>query len=1162
METLVREFANKWQRIILHSYFTRYSLVCHQIDSYNRFIEDMIPLIISENNTIEETQHNKMHKITFTNPIIRKPGIYKNDQEWVEITPRECRLCGLTYSFSLLCTIQHTIINLQNQESHQFIYHDVRICDIPCMLQSRACHYADHYDPVATKENLQEQGGYFIINGNAKTILGQMTLRNNTFHIWATPNNQRYSYHCEMRSLYEKKMRSTSTMYLYITRVKKDKIPKIIINMSSFLNKTLSVCTIFRLLDIEPQTMIQMIMQHIPPTIKDFEFLLISMITNSAMLAKSKEDLYSYMYDNTSNDSQDKQIRNIENICHNEILPHQSLDKTSAWQKAKLLAVGVAKLFLTFIGAHPVSDRDHITNRRLKSSGVMMGELFRKHWRIHMKTLSATFHRMISQHHGVRMDAIVTQNGYLTREFNFALATGNWSKQSMTGTLKGVAQLVTKTTPMSALSHLRRINTPLNRESKDAPPRQLHPSTMMLICPVETPEGAPCGIILNLALSAHVRLGYSESCVLPFIESHEQFIPLSTDADHKERNVCMYINGRWIGFCMNHQPMMDFLKTLRTKQDIPFDVSIIYYPHHYPPSIHINTDAGGLLHPVLNVSRLDQLIPICKKYNHLWDELWERLIHVGVIEYIDKEEELQGLVAMRIEDLYNNPQHHYTYLEIAPDLMFGVCGSLIPLSDHNQAPRNMYQASMCKQSIGMQMDTFVDTKSDFLWYPQKPLVTTQLSEYMCDGMLPSGENVVLAIGCYTGFNQEDSIILNRDAIDRGLLRSTRTTTVRESMRKTNTDQTIFCKVDADTDKINTLRYANYNKLDDDGLVYPGDLIQENDVMIGKLLVTNPSSNNNIMSTQQANETTSKPRDQSVVWEYEEPAIIKDVMLSSNIQKENLRIARLHTFSTRIPQIGDKFSSRHGQKGVIGMIYPSVDLPYTYKDGIVPDMIINPHCIPSRMTMAHIIETLLGKLSCMEGQFGDGTPFKFTSVNEICDYLEKHMANGGDKYGNETMISGIDGKMLEQKFFIGVVFYQRLKHQSRDKIHARSKGPKNILTHQPTDGRSRDGGLRFGEMERDAVISHGASYLLQDRMMKQSDSFITVVCTQCGYFSQHGTSNMNIKYNSYNDKSMYYCNACKTSDFVKNIEIPYGLLTFSREISACNIGHRFNLSQDE
>ena len=481
--------------------------------------------------------------------------------------------------------------------------------------------------------------------------------------------------------------------------------------------------------------------------------------------------------------------------------------------------------------------------------------------------------------------------------------------------------------------------------------------------------------------------------------------------------------------------------------------------------------------------------------------------------------------------------YNYTHCEIHPSTMFGVLASCIPFPEHNQSPRNTYQCAQGKQAMGVYVTNYenrMDKTAYVLNYPARPLVDTRIMNMIQLNKIPSGCNVIVAIMTHTGYNQEDSLLFNKGSIDRGLFMTTIYHTEKdEDKQKINGDEEIRCK--PDPSKTKGMKMGNYNKVNSKGIIPENTLVENRDIIISKITPIKENRNDHTKVI--------KFEDQSKIYKTTEETYIDKNYIDRNGEGYNFAKVRLRT--VRKPVIGDKFSSRHGQKGTIGNIIPECDMPFT-KAGVRPDIIINPHAIPSRMTIGQLKETVLGKVLVELGLFGDGTSFGQFDVKDICQEL---LNLGYESNGNELMYSGLTGEQLECNIFIGPVFYQRLKHMVNDKSHSRSIGPMVNLTRQPAEGRSRDGGLRFGEMEKDAMVSHGAARFTKGRMYDASDKYSVFVCKKCGLISAYN-----------NEIHIHHCKTCDNRVDFAYVEIPYSCKLLFQELNTMNIAPRIMTEQ--
>ena len=1101
--------------------------------------------------------------ITFDNFHIYRPQIHENNGSIKLMFPQKARLRNFTYASAMTIDINIKYVvrngeNLDNVKTIHKTFPKIHIGKLPIMLKSNICvlKQYEHVSEQNTGECKYDAGGYFIINGSEKTILGQERAAENRIYCFnISKNDTKYTWKAEIKSIPDTKCISPKQINMMIgsknngfgfpiciqiPRIKQP-IPLFILFRALGVESDKEICK-YILLDIS-QTKYKTLLENLQASIIESNGYItkdcaIKYITNNVSYTPFNVDV--------ETGAKNKTLFALE-ILQTDLLPHCKTIE----QKRYFLGYMANKLLQVSFDWIKADDRDSYINKRVDLAGTSLNNLFRNYFNKLVKDMEKQIIKEIKngswRTNEDYLNIINTTNIYkivksntIENGFKRALSTGDFGIKSSSASKVGVAQVLNRLTYIASLSHLRRVSTPMDKSGKLVPPRKLNNSSWGFICPAETPEGASVGIVKNMSYMAHITINsHSGSLcdyILPKIINIED---PSVTPEFAYNNVKVFINGAWVGLSLNPEELYNDLKLKKYRGIINIYTSIIF--DYKLQEIRVCNDAGRLTRPVLkiknnNVLLTQKIMDDLKDKNLTWDDLITSCkIDESVIEYIDPEEQGFSMIATKPHDLINrngNIIMRHTHCEIHPSTIFGIVASCIPYPDHNQSPRNTYQCAQAKQAMGIYATNFterMDKTAYVLSYPSRPLVDTRVMNLIKLHENPSGSNINVAIMTYTGYNQEDSLLVNKASIDRGLLQITITHTEKdEDKQKVNGDEEIRCK--PDPSKTKGMRFGNYDKVNSKGVMPENTLIENRDIIISKVTPIKDNRNDHTKVI--------KYQDCSKQYKTTEETYIDKNYIDRN--GDGYSFAKVRVRTLRKAVIGDKFSSRHGQKGTVGDIIPEEDMPFT-KDGVRPDIIINPHAIPSRMTIGQLKETLLGKVLVELGLFGDGTSFGELDVKTITNKL---LEMGYEANGNEMMYNGQTGQQFECSVFMGPVFYQRLKHMVNDKQHSRSVGPMVNLTRQPAEGRSRDGGLRFGEMERDCMVSHGASKFTRGRMYDASDKYSVHVCKKCGLIA------------SYNDKMHIHC--CKTCDNRTNfsyVEIPYSCKLLFQELTTMNVAPR-------
>ena len=1189
---------NKDSWSIIHNYFESnpYYLTSHHLDSFNDFLENKIPQTLQQFNpqTLYEEEINtkdgdKDYKYKTEvyyggkngdNIYLGKPIVHKdinNKSTNKMMYPNEARLRNLTYASHIFCDIL-VVFTIKNEDGsgEQIIektFENMCIGKIPIMLHSKACILKD--TPFTLRQQMGEcphdQGGYFIIDGAEKVIVSHERKAENKLYIVKSYDDA-FTYSAQIKSVPEDSFTFARTTVVNINQ------DNIITVRLPLLNYQIPLFVLFRALGFQTdKEILEMIllefeseeakylMDFIEPTLRDGRPIYDQHVAIEFLAKRAGSRL------------------NIMSLIQSDCFPHVGNDYR---EKAMYLGYVVKKLMLVTIGIEKPTDRDSFTFKRVDLSGFLLANLFRESYKQFQRDLRVAVETKYrfnkSQYQNEGYSDIINESNKLEL-FNPLVIEQKFMKSFKVGTIlnkTGLIQEMNRLSSLGTLSHLRRVNT--LGDNIMIGQRKLHSTQFGIICPVETPDGGNIGIKKHLSTMAHVTFGCPAQ---PIIDLAYEFgvQPVSSlHANQIAYKVKVFVNGRWIG--IHHQPkeFVTLLRLYRRNALINIFTSISW--NIMENEIQLLTDGGRCARPLYILENNQPLVDkklleqirenkknwfsliqgntlkegtldyySCERYQPKTSEIKNldpALLHknMGCVEYLDVDEMVHNLLANTYDEI--DPSLTYSHMEIHPSLIMGLIGYTIPYSNRSQAPRNVYGTSQSKQSVGMYVSNFrnrFDTSAHVLFYPQKPLINTQLSKYSMSEYLPTGMNAIVAVGSYSGYNQEDSIIFNKSALQRGLFRSCYFKTYQGmeiTDNKGGTKDIFFTESMADD--VNLSKEYTRNNLEESGIIKEGSYVKENSVLISKFTsVETPSGSEKI--------------DSSVAVKKHGDGVV-DKVFCDYTNKNKERLCKVRIVTTRQPSLGDKCASRHGQKGVIGMVLEEKDMPYT-KDGIVPDMIINPHAFPSRMTIGQFIESFTGKACSLQGFYADATPFTDINFDEIATVLEN---NEFEKHGNEVLYSGIHGRQLDSQIFIGPTYYQRLKHMVIDKINARDTGKITLKNRQPPSGKRAGGGLRIGEMERDALISHGVMGFVKESMMERSDKFLANISENSGQLAVGNVAKNRfvcpnidgpLEFTGTNASTIELESGNSTQTDIIPVHIPYNMKMLIQECEAMSISPR-------
>jgi DNA-directed RNA polymerase subunit B len=1114
METVQIPKYDTW--VILQDLLKREGVARQHLNSYNEFVQRGLQSIIDEIGAIEIETLGNPYKVKFGKVKLGTPRVVEIDGSVSNVLPLEARLRNLTYAAPIYLDmiVEEDGIVRESQSQH--------IGDLPVMVKSDLCmlNRVTEAQLIDVGEDTKDPGGYFIINGSERVIVGLEDLSPNKILVdfektggVVTYKAKVYSSIVGYRAKLEIQLKQDGSLQVKLPSSPVD-LPLVVIMRALGLETDKDVADAISL----------------KPEIQD----LLEVSFEKAMEAPTPKDALMYIGNRVAHGMLDEfRLRRAESVIDWGLLPHLGKSPQDRFDKAVFLGEAVCKLLELRLGWIEPDDKDHYGNKVIKFAGQMLADLFRTAFRNLTRDMKYQLERT-GQRRGLNVVGAAIRPGIITDKLNNAIATGNWGRGKV-----GVTQLLDRTNYLSTLSHLRRIQSPLSRSQPNFEARDLHATHFGRICPNETPEGSNCGLVKNLALSAMISVSVPMGATIERLYDLGVKKVKEADAELKAHGCRVFIEGRFIGFVEDGEAFARSFRRMRREGQIHPHASVSFFKPSHPEAtsrVYIGANAGRVLRPLIIVEDGKPLVSE-EMLRRVGTELsWRDLVQMGAIEIIDANEEENAYVAIS----YQGISKAHTHLELYPSSILGIAASIIPYPEHNQSPRNTYESAMAKQSLGFPTPTFpfnTYVREHLLIYPQPPLVRTKPTDLLNLDERPTGQNCIVAVMSFEGYNIEDAIIVNKSAIDRGLARSFFYRLYEAEAKQYLGGMKDSFEVPQAEANVRGYRGEKYYRLlESDGVVMHESVVTGGDVIIGR---TSPPR---FMEEYKEFEVKGPyRRDTSVAVRPSEAGVVDAVFVTENV--EGGKMFKVRVRDMRIPEIGDKFASRHGQKGVIGLVVNQEDMPYT-KDGIVPDIIINPHAFPSRMTAGQFLESIAGKAACLRGKFTDGTAFTGEDATQLTKILEER---GFKATGREEMYDGRTGKKFPTDVYIGVVFYQKLHHMVADKIHARARGQVQMLTKQPTEGRARGGGLRFGEMERDCLIAYGASMVLKDRLLDEADKTEVHVCEKCGLIAYYDAR-----------QRKYVCRVDGEQSRISTVIIAYAFKLLLQEMMSLDIAPRLQL----
>jgi DNA-directed RNA polymerase III subunit RPC2 len=1106
---------DKWN--LLPAFLKVKGLIKQHIDSFNYFLQVEIHKIVVANQNIVAGA-DRSYWIRYLEIRVGTPEYKLSERrdltDGYGITPHECRLRDMTYSAPIYVDVQHR----KGHNSPWAVKKNIELGRIPIMLRSANCVLVgkNEHQLAMMHECSMDPGGYFVVRGQEKVILVQEQLSRNRVLVECAKGIVQASV---TSSTSERKSKT------YVMQKNGRLVAK-----HNILSDDIPIVILFKAMGIQSDQEILSMVTGRDAVYQDifipnFEDIVKENINTQLQALEYIGQRVKIMRKPGTIQKRNYAQEAIEALT-SIMITHVPVEGMDFRPKALYFAFMARRVLMAVHDPTLIDDRDYVGNKRLELAGQMLALLFEDIFKRLNTDVKLRMDKVLQKPNRTQAiepwEYLRMQGDMITQGMERAIATGNWTLKRFKMERAGVSHVLSRLSYISALGMLTRISSQFEKTRKVSGPRALQTSQFGMLCPADTPEGEQCGLVKNLALMTHVTTEDPEGPIrrTVFMLGAEDLSSAGGEEMYQEGAYLVFINGTPMALTKAPKRLLTGFRKFRRMGRISEFVSI--FINHDHRAVHIATDEGRICRPLIIVENSQPKVTarhlqLLRGQKMAFDDFLAK----GLVEYVDVNEENDSDIAMYEKDMSGSTTH----LEIEPFTLLGAVAGLIPYPHHNQSPRNTYQCAMGKQAIGaIAYNQFerIDSLLYLMVYPQRPMVKSRTIELVHYDELPAGQNATVAVMSYSGYDIEDALVLNKASCDRGFGRC-------QVYKKVSLPLRRF--LNGNQEKVNVgvkqADNARHKVIGNDGVVEPGIRVKKNDVIVLKQTPkdTAPRAFSNVQAMSRAVEY----RDNFHSYRTSEPSIIDKVSLTAS--DTDVTIIKILTRQTRRPELGDKFSSRHGQKGVVGLIAEQADMPFD-QHGVCPDVIMNPHGFPSRMTVGKMMELVSGKAGVLMGEHQYGTAFGGSDCREMGDVLLQH---GYSYEGKDMLTCGISGEVIPAYIFFGPIYYQKLKHMVQDKMHARATGPIAMLTRQPTEGRARDGGLRLGEMERDCLIAYGAAQLLRERLMLSSDKHECDVCSSCGGIGYHG-----------------WCQTCKSSVGVRKMTMPYAAKLLTSELSAMNI----------